>query len=171
MKQLQIDFSGWHPLPNFEKNYEINKRGDVRNVKNKRLLKHVLANNGYYMVAICINYKVTNLTVHRLLALAFMPNTNNHPVINHIDSNKLNNNLSNLEWCTYSHNNRESFINTNRGGKKRVFKQKFMIDDIIKIRELHKFSVNIHNIAEYYNTSYSTIYDIVKRKKWDYEGC
>lgn len=170
MKQLQIEFTEWYPLPNFENHYEINKNGDVRNKKNKKMLKAVLANNGYYMVAICINYKVTNLTVHRLKALAFMPNPNNYRCVNHIDENRLNNDLSNLEWCTYKHNNRESFINKAKAGRKRISGQRFSIEDVLRIRQLQKSGITMVKIAKDYKTKPDTIGDIVHRRTWNYEG-
>jgi hypothetical protein len=170
MKQLQIEFIEWYPLPNFEGHYEINKNGDVRNKKNKKILKPVLANNGYYMVAICINYKVTNLTVHRLKALAFIPNPNNYPVVNHIDEDRLNNDLPNLEWCTYSHNNRESFINKAKLGKKRLHGQKFTVEEVLNIRQLQKSGVTMVQIAKDYKTKPDTIGNIVHRRTWNYEG-
>ena len=49
------------------------------------------------------------MSVHRLVALNFIDNPNNYPVVNHIDGNKQNNNVTNLEWCTYSYNNKEAY--------------------------------------------------------------
>lgn len=59
---------------------------------------------GYYNVRLHIKNKVKNLKVHRLYAQAFLSNPKNLPQVNHIDGNKLNNHLSNLEWCTASEN-------------------------------------------------------------------
>ena len=55
------------------------------------------------------NGKMYNKQLHRLLAKAFIPNPNNYPIINHIDGNKLNNSLDNLEWCTHKHNTIEAY--------------------------------------------------------------
>ena len=57
------------------------------------------------------NGKLKRMKVHRLIAFAFIKNENNYPIINHIDGNKLNNNLENLEWCTYKHNTQEAIKN------------------------------------------------------------
>lgn len=64
---------------------------------------------GYMIVTLCDGKgKRQNKRVHRLLMEAFVPNPNNYPHINHIDGNKLNNTLSNLEWCTCKHNSKEA---------------------------------------------------------------
>ena len=53
-------------------------------------------------------YKQSQKLVHRLIAEAFIPNPQNYPVVNHIDGNKQNNDISNLEWCTQEHNMEEA---------------------------------------------------------------
>ena len=66
---------------------------------------------GYMLVTLCKgkNQGRQNKRVHRLLMEAFKPNPNNYPHINHIDGNKLNNSLDNLEWCTSKHNTQHSW--------------------------------------------------------------
>ena len=58
----------------------------------------------YFQVWLSINWIQRFHSVHRILAIAFIPNPNNYPVVNHIDWNKLNNSIDNLEWCTNSDN-------------------------------------------------------------------
>ena len=66
---------------------------------------------GYMIVTLCKgnNQGRQNKRVHRLMMEAFTPNPNNYPQINHIDGNKLNNSLENLEWCTSKHNTQHSW--------------------------------------------------------------
>lgn len=75
-----------------------------------RELKQVYdKSSGYLLVTLCDGKgRRQNKRVHRLLMETFVPNPNNYPQINHIDGNKLNNNLSNLEWCTASHNSKHA---------------------------------------------------------------
>jgi hypothetical protein len=70
-------------------------------LKKERELKTTVNNRGYYSVGI---RRKTHM-VHRLVAQAFIPNPLNKPFVNHIDGNKLNNTVSNLEWCTAAENN------------------------------------------------------------------
>lgn len=91
--------------------YEINERGEIRNVKSKKPVKGYIEKNGYVRVRFenkCLG-KVVRTTVHRLVAEAFLPNPNNLPEVNHKDSNRQNNNVENLEWVTHSDNMKHSY--------------------------------------------------------------
>ena len=86
--------------------YEIDSTGELRNVKSKKVVKGYVEKNGYVRVRIenkCLG-GVVRTTIHRLVAEAFIPNPENKPEVNHIDSNRSNNDVSNLEWVTSSEN-------------------------------------------------------------------
>jgi hypothetical protein len=83
--------------------YKINKKGQIINKYNK-LMKYAIK-NGYYTLELTSNDKIEKtLKVHRLVASTFLSNPNNYPFVNHIDENKLNNDIKNLEWCTNQQN-------------------------------------------------------------------
>ena len=89
--------------------YEVsNIDGKVRNVKTGRLLKPETARHGYLRVVLCKNRKHTTFSVHRLVAQVFIPNPDNLPVVNHINEDKTDNRVENLEWSTYKHNSEHS---------------------------------------------------------------
>ena len=91
--------------------YEINEDGILRNVKSKKVIRGYKESNGYQRVRIenkCLG-KIVRTTIHQLVAEAFIPNPNNYPEINHIDTNKQNNSASNLEWCDHSMNMRHAY--------------------------------------------------------------
>ena len=89
----------WKKIEN--DNYSISKNGEVRNNTTNKKLKPRLK-NGYY--SIDINRKT--MYIHRLLAMAFIPNPEDKPFVDHKDGNQANNKLENLRWCTRKDNNR-----------------------------------------------------------------
>ena len=91
--------------------YEINADGTIRNVKSKKVVQGYVEKNGYVRVKFenkCLG-GVIRTTVHRLVAEAFIPNPDNLPEVNHIDSNRSNNHVSNLEWVSHSDNMKHSY--------------------------------------------------------------
>jgi len=85
-------------------NYEISNMGKVRNIKTGLILKQQL-HNGYYYVGLCKNSRIKLFDIHRLIASYFIPNPNNKRCVDHIDRNKLNNEIGNLRWVSSSENN------------------------------------------------------------------
>lgn len=97
-------------------NYEVSTNGQVRNRTTKKILKGRLSKNGYLQVSIKIDatQKFCNRYIHRLVALHFIQNPNNKREVNHIDGNKENNTLSNLEWVTSSENQKHRHLIGNK---------------------------------------------------------
>lgn len=119
-------------IPGYKGVYDITSDGRVysHNYGRKTELK-LSEHKGYRRVALSVDNKRKIYHVHVLVAKAFIPNPLNKPFINHIDGNKKNNNVSNLEWCTHAENqkhSREVLGNTNRGernGNHGYMKSKF----------------------------------------------
>lgn len=91
--------------------YEINDEGVLRNVKSKKIVHGSIEATGYRRVRIenkCLG-GVIRTSIHQLVAEAFIPNPENKPFVNHIDLNKLNNHVSNLEWVTHSENMKHAY--------------------------------------------------------------
>ena len=103
----------WRPIAEFE-GYEISNLGNVK--RNGKLLK-LSPWNKYLTIRLRTAEKNKTAYVHRLVAMTFIPNPENKPMINHIDGNKLNNDVKNLEWCTRQENERHAW---NHGMKERV---------------------------------------------------
>jgi hypothetical protein len=84
-------------------NYKINRQGQIINSKNKLLRYRILT--GYYTAKLRLETGEDKCClVHRLVAMTFLENPNNHPLVNHKDESKLNNRMENLEWCTSKYN-------------------------------------------------------------------
>ena len=100
----------WSPIPNTH--YSISSEGRVRNNETNKMKSMDATSDGYHKVDLYSNGKRTSVRVHRLVAEAFIPNPNKLPQINHIDGNKENNNVKNLEWV----NNSQNMIHAYRTG-------------------------------------------------------
>lgn len=99
----------WKDIKGYEGLYQVNQVGQVRSLNYKRTgkvkrLSPRLSSNGYLMVNLWKERKPYQYLVHRLVALTFIPNPNNLPQVNHIDENKFNNTVWNLEWCDSDYN-------------------------------------------------------------------
>lgn len=94
----------WLPVVGFEEYYLISNTGKIFSIRSQRELIVKPKRTGYMDIELNINGKVYYKRIHRLVAEAFIPNPENKPYINHKDGNKLNNNVTNLEWCTNSEN-------------------------------------------------------------------
>ena len=91
------------PIEGYEDLYEVSNEGNVRNKTTGRLLKPGGA-KGYLKVLLYKDGICKSKSIHRLVAETFLPNPNHYPQVNHIDENKLNNNVDNFEWCSAQYN-------------------------------------------------------------------
>lgn len=101
-----ISSAAFREIPFTSGIYSITSTGIVKNNRTGNTLKPHIS-NGYWQVSRIkceSGFIYSKIPVHRLLAITYIPNPNNLPVVNHIDGNKLNNALSNLEWCTTQEN-------------------------------------------------------------------
>ena len=93
----------WKELEGYKYNYEVSNQGRVR--KGNLILSTQKHHRGHLRVSMkLLDGSIKQERVHRLVAIAFIPNPNNLPLVNHIDGNMENNFVENLEWCNSSHN-------------------------------------------------------------------
>ena len=97
----------WKPVVGYEGLYEVSSHGNVYSMRTKKILR-TYNQNGYLHVHLYKNGHRKNWVVHRLVANAFIPNPENLETVNHIDENKMNNNVNNLEWMSRGDNIRYS---------------------------------------------------------------
>lgn len=99
----------WKDIDGYAGLYKVSNTGEVKSLRgNEKNLKQMNC-KGHLKVGLYINKKRKWFLVHRLVSIAFLPNHWNLPIVNHIDGDKKNNNVINLEWCTYKHNMREAY--------------------------------------------------------------
>ena len=100
----------WEDIKGYESLYQVSNNGKVRNKQTGKILKAGIS-GGYYMVALSKNNQAHSYTVHKLVMENFNRKPYENEVINHIDSNKLNNNIDNLEYVTQKENVRKAWEN------------------------------------------------------------
>jgi len=121
------NFEIWKPIIGGENKYYISNTGKIKKFSitkrsTDKILKKTINSKGYYQISKKGLIKSTGL-LHRLLAIHFIPNPNNYKCVNHIDGNKLNYSLDNLEWCTHSQNTTHSYkIGLQKTSNKRILK-------------------------------------------------
>jgi len=115
----------WKDIPDYEGIYEVSDKGRVRTAENKtthsvrsgerkwkqRILKQKSDPGGHKRVSLWKNKRVKDYLVHRLVAMAFIESEEGKTIINHKDGVPWNNDVSNLEWCTYKENNAHAVEN------------------------------------------------------------
>ena len=103
----------WRPIKGYEGLYEVSNMGRVKSLYcgKTRILKQDTNQGGYMVVDLHKNRTSNRKLVHRLVATAFIRNSNSYKIINHKDGNKKNNTIDNLEWCTWSYNTKHAYHN------------------------------------------------------------
>lgn len=150
----------WVTAPGFEA-YEVSTAGRIKN--HKGLLEPAINKDGYRQCCLRSNGQKKNVVLHRLIATTFIPNPQNLPVINHLDGNKLNNAITNLEWCTVKRNTNHAieiglFSREGENNHNHVLKDL----QVIEIKELLKNGVGTRSIARLYGVTRSAIQHIKK---------
>lgn len=171
----------WKDIKNYEKLYQVSNKGRIKRLAGKCLAKAGKYRSVSEKILNCFpnktryNYLYVNLNnngikqfrVHRLVAIHFIPNPDNLEQVNHIDGDKNNNSVENLEWCTNLENMRHSFktgthkVRTGNNAPN----TKLTEDKVKKIREELRIETG-RNIAKKYNMSEGMISMIKHNKYW-----
>jgi len=138
-------------------NYTISTEGEVVNTVTGHIKACTVYANGYRHADLSKNNAVTKVAVHRLVALHFISNTKGKRVVNHIDGNKLNNNVSNLEWNTDAENAQHAY-DTGLNKQAKLFTEEEYLAMYNELTE----KVNITTLAKKYNCAIATLSENLK---------
>jgi hypothetical protein len=170
----------WRDIPNYEGYYQVSNKGNVRSlnrtvqrqgvvpcfVKGKTLV--FLNRLGYFDVSISFNGLVKRVSVHRLVAIAFLDNPLNKPFINHINGRRNDNRVKNLEWCTAKENS-EHAVKIGLMKRKGEYHPLSKLNNelVLKIREMASEGISCHKIADTLKIPYNcNIGQVIKRTRW-----
>lgn len=161
----------WKRVEGFE-NYYVSTTGRVYNTATSRFIGNKRSDNyEYRKVKLSKDGVKKFIDVHRLVAEAFIPNPFNLRCVNHIDGNKANNCVENLEWCSYSENTRHAMrigIANIKCGEESSF-SKLTEKEVIEIRKSYvpySRDFNYIKLAEKYGVSERAVRNCVKRNTW-----
>lgn len=166
----------WKKIENT--NFSISNYGNVKNNKTGKILQQQVNRRGYCVVRVSVRKSKTccikeTFRIHRLVAQYFIPNPEDKPQVNHIDGDKLNNNVSNLEWVTNKENAKHAIENglwenvfkaSQQSNEKR--KRKIMAKNI-ETGEISYFD-SIAEAERAFNTRHIT--DVLKGKRSHTKG-
>lgn len=159
-------------LDNEKTKYMISDAGNILNLNTNKYLSMRLGNTGYYQVKLSHNGKAKHYNVHRLVAMHFIFNPENKPIVNHINGDKTNNDVCNLEWVTYSENNHHAM---KIGLVKNVGITSYKctipnVDIIHAICDMLEKDYDVSFISDYLNIHKSIINHILYRQSWKTES-
>lgn len=176
MKELV--FMTWKPCPGLEDNYIVSNHGKIKSIDRdivgrKGIVKGVELtqrpnHKGYLTVRVAINRKSEDRSVHRLTALAFIPNPNNLPQVNHKDGNKRNNCVSNLEWVSNSQNQLHAYkhgLQPSRAGENNS-KAKVSYEDVTKFKTEYNSGRSIVILSEEMSIPLGILRNIIYGRTW-----
>ncbi len=172
----------WKDVKGYEGYYSVSNRGIVKSLdrvidhhgnglftrKRKGIILSQYEHKGYFYLTLSLNGVRKKQLVHRVVASTFIQNPENKRTVNHIDGDKSNNNVDNLEWATSAENNQHAYdtgLFTTFGENQPTSILKY--DEVVKIRELHKTGKYLHReLAEMFGMSRRHIGNIVNNKRW-----
>ena len=143
----------------------FNSRNNSQQERKQRERKASLRGN---YLRVSLNNK--SYSVHRLIAIAWIPNPDRKPQVNHIDGNKLNNHAENLEWATASENQKHVSEALNKRCSENNPNSKNKVEKIRAIKKMLSLGVRNHQICKALNVNKYLVSDIKRGKAWRYES-
>jgi len=155
-------------LPNIDgfPNYHVTRNGKIIRICDNKELKLDLR-AGYVQIQLTHNKIRKGLRIARLVAQAYIENPYNLPEVNHINSNKTDNTVENLEWCSRSYNIKHSYITNNKKPTINSRGFKLTAEKVSEIKQLLKQNIPQQKIAEIYSVGRTAITMINTGKTWN----
>ena len=150
----------------YSDNYEASSDGHIRNSKTKRILHEFVGRDGYMRT----QFDGKTRLVHRVIASVFIDNPDNLPEVNHIDCNKQNNSVDNLEWCTRNHNQKHAYSNGLRSARgMHNSRCKLTAEDVEYIKKHYIKGDKVYgaiSMSKQFNVAQQTICAVISGQNW-----
>ena len=182
------DFEVWKDIIGYEGLYQVSNFGNVKSLDREvapnnrapycrkgKICKQSKSNLGYMTVGFTVNNVKVNKYVHRLVAETFITNWSNHPQVNHVDCDKTNNRMYNLEWCT----NSENHIHATKNGLNKLHLHRVAYsgekngrslltkEQVLEIKQKYiPYKYSAKKLSKEYNVSESCITHILNNTSW-----
>jgi hypothetical protein len=169
----------WKDIDGYEYMYQVSNLGNIRSLdryletsngkcvfKRGQLIKKCNHTGGYHLVMLHNNGITKNKFVHRLVAESFLDNKSGKRCVNHLNGNKKDNRVSNLEWVSHKENSIHAFKNDLNVSGSRHPNSVLVEDDVKKIRIMLDMSLSESKIASYFNVNRVTINRIRNKTSW-----
>lgn len=153
----------WKDIIGYEGKYQISNTGKLKSVRLGILMKPMKCTNGYLSACLWKNNKQKKILMHRLVATHFIKNPNNYSDVNHLDENKENNNVDNLEWCSHLYN--MNYGNVKRKIREASFKRVWTKEQKMRISNIAKGRIWIHK-EKNEKLIYPYEYELYKNNQW-----
>ena len=170
---IKYDVSGRYMISNHGNLRSLDREDSIGRKVKGRELKLTLKPDGYLDVMLCKDGKMLKCKVHRLVATTFLENTDDKRTVNHIDGNKINNRVDNLEWATDSEQQKHACVNGlkvptkgEQHGRAKLTKSK--VREIRERRAINPKVWTLTMLAEEYGVSPQHISNIIHRKTWSH---
>lgn len=151
----------WKKTEDYPK-YSVSNLGRVRNDKTGKI-RILDYNRGYLQIHLSKNKKMDSVKIHRLVAITFIPNPENKPVVNHINNIRDDNRVENLEWVNQKENLEHTFKQGRVPNGVKHYNAKLNMEQVKEIRESN---LNQRELSEIYNISKTAICLILKNKRY-----
>lgn len=172
IKLENAEVYGWKAVKGYEGCYMVSQNGEIFSIRSNKSIRPFVS-SGYFQIELNRLGKAKKYLVHRIVAEAFIPNPNNLPCVNHKDGNKLNNNVSNLEWCTFS----ENMVHASRNGLLKTLgsnnpASKLTESQVNWIKRNYRKGDKVFGqsaLGKRFGVDHKTIAAIVEGRTWNYD--